>query len=245
MMQKSLTAVGLMSLVAAMLITAAVSDGRSLAYLKNKEGVIGTANIKNMPLIGYPYGIGFMKDIFGNYWFEGEEISEYAGVTDGHPAHFSVLFKCDEHYKRGMALSGLCVILVFIGYFATIVPMYAAQYKKPPKELIKYSLILQGCQFIVSIFAFGLATSIYISELTCITFPVSASGTYTRQDIAYQDFMEIAYGPPALIVTSTIAIVNIVVLLATEPIMRKRALERKKKDDDDQSSSGKEDEESS
>ena len=233
MMQKALTVVGLLSLVAAMLITAAVSDGRSLAYIKNEEGVIGTAGVKEMPFIGYPYGIGFIKDIFGNYWFEGEEIAEYKGVTEGHPAHFAVLFKCDEHYKRGMALSGFSVILVVVGYFATIVPLYAAQFPKPAKILVKYALITQACLFFVSIFAFGLAASIYISDLTCVTFPVKATGTYTRQQIAFQDYMEIAYGLPALIITSTIAVLNAVLIYVTQSIVKKRALERKKKEDEE------------
>ena len=105
-------------------------DGKSLFELRNDVKTIGNPEaaepvfIKDIPLIGFPYGIGAYYDIYGNQWTHGKRYSEFLNLTSNNllgynsrPAHFMHLYDCEIQHV-GELVCGATIIAAFSAAFA-------------------------------------------------------------------------------------------------------------------------------
>ena len=203
-------------LLSAVLLAAAVTDGNALLQMKDEDKVIGTEGLfemKKLPFIGYPYGIGIYKDTFTNSWGEGKRFNEYIkkGISAEHKSHFTQLYGCDDHQMRGKVVISSCIIvlLTVIGYVCTsVIGISKGGGQKYARICLGFLATSTGFLFI----ALGASGSLYNDSFTCSEFPLS-KGNGQSYSLAMKDIFQLGYGMPFMIITIIFGLLNIITVV--------------------------------
>eukprot|EP01060_Flectonema_neradi_P027087 TRINITY_DN3671_c0_g1_i1.p1 TRINITY_DN3671_c0_g1~~TRINITY_DN3671_c0_g1_i1.p1 ORF type:complete len:239 (+),score=60.93 TRINITY_DN3671_c0_g1_i1:90-806(+) len=213
------TIVGVLSVISIVFCACALTDGRSIATIRTDEkavvvnlnGVSTDLVIQQLPGIGYPYGIGVYSDSNGRKWDQGDDYAELVVDTTNQiarrPSHFTQLFGCDEHQKRGQLL----LACVFMCLIASIVSVIASLRGVATQGRVAgiVSMVFQIFNFVFFLIGMAAGASFYDEEFEC------KSENTIMFDLKVADYFDLSYALPFVVVGVITSIINIIILCAS------------------------------